>query len=257
MDLPQELIDEIICNLASDVPSLLSCSLVAKSWIHPSRKWLFKDVLISKDTRQRWLDRIPPRNVELLQNIRSFTYASGSSVWHTFIPYRIETFRRYLPSLRHLESLGLTSMSMGSDAPQMVGLFSAFQHTLSALYLNNCHIIPSALVILVNYFPLLTNLALHSLKYVVDDDPVPRLARPLRGRLAITYCSPKDQALFNQLTNPPPELDELVLCRVNMPAFYNIILGADGGSTKRLKMTSDVTWERRTSQNPQTLPMLT
>ena len=81
MDLPQELIDKITCNLASDIPSLHSCSLVAKSWIHPSRRWLFKDVLISAYSHQRWLDRISPANVELLRNIRSFTYISDCNVW--------------------------------------------------------------------------------------------------------------------------------------------------------------------------------
>jgi len=56
MNLPPELVDEIIFNLASDVQSLHSCSLVAKSWTLPSRKWLFKDVIIPESpTNDGWI----------------------------------------------------------------------------------------------------------------------------------------------------------------------------------------------------------
>ena len=262
MDLPQELIDKITCNLASDIPSLHSCSLVAKSWIYPSRRWLFKDVLISGNIRQRrWLDRISPTNIDLLRNIRSFTHKPTIDVtaedWSVIPPYRIDYFRLYLPSLCQLERLGFFFTFVGPDIPQNIGLFSTFQHTLSSLCLSDCHATSSALVTLVDYFPLLANLELRSLKCVAGGGPVPRRSRPLRGRLVIADCMVKDRALFNQLSNPPPELDELSLCKVKLPTFYNIILGTHGGSTKRLKMTDDPRWQLRTSRNRQVFPMLT
>src|SRR5258708_3715394 len=162
MDLPQELIDKIIGILASDVPSLHSCSLVATSWIQPSRRRLFKNILISRDTHQRWLDRISPTNAELLYNIRSFAYISDSNArgGNPRAPYRIDSFHHYLPSLCRLETLGLQFMSLGPDVPQQIGLFSAFQHTLSSLFLRNCHVTSSAFITLINHFPLLADLKL-------------------------------------------------------------------------------------------------
>ena len=259
MDLPQELIDEITCNLASDIPSLLSCSSVAKSWIYPSRRWLFKDVLVSRGTRQRWLDRISPTNVELLHNIRSFTYITDSNAWGGNPLYRIysSSFHRYLPSLCRLENLGLHAMSLGPDVPQQIGLFSTFQYTLSSLRLRDCRVTSNALITLINYFPLLADLDLWSVDYAAVSEPAPRLSRPLRGRLGIAYCGSEDRALFNKLSNPPPELDELVLYWVDMPTFYDAILGVHGGSVKCLKMTDSGGYKRRMSCNPQIFPTLT
>ena len=247
MNLPPELIYEVICNLASDVQSLRSCSLVAKSWAHPSRKWIFKDVSVSGDTHQRWLDRISPGDVELLRNVRSFRYTSDSKVWVGVTLYRIDSLQHYLPSLCCLESLGLSSMSLVPDAPGQIGLFSAFQHTLSSLSITCCHTTSSALITIVSYFPLLSNLRLQSLLFAPGGESAPPLSRPLRGRLAIAECNINARALFDKLSDPPPELDELALCRVDMPSFYDAILGAHGGSVKRLKMISNIHWRKRTS----------
>ena len=67
----------------------------------------------------------------------------------------------------------------------------------------------------------------------------------------------QDRALFNQVTNPPPELDELVLDCVDMPTFYDTILGDHGGGVKRLKMTDNGDYNKRTSWNPQIFSTLT
>ena len=52
MELPQELIDEIIDHIdpCDDKRSLRNCSLVARSWRFASQKSLFKVVEISEGT---------------------------------------------------------------------------------------------------------------------------------------------------------------------------------------------------------------
>lgn len=237
MSLPPELIDEIIRYHASDVRSLRSCSLVARSWTYPSRRWLFEEVLISRKNLQRWLDRISARNVELLCNVRAFTYVYDKTVWNGITPYRIDTLYRYLSSFHRLKRLGLTSMFLGPEVPQQIGLFSPFQHSLSSLTLLGCHVTSSAFVTLINYFPLLVYLSLQSLTYEANGEHIPQLSRPLRGILAITDCRTQDQALFNRLSNPPPELEELTLSGVHMPIFYDCIVRAHGGSVRRLIMS--------------------
>jgi len=160
-------------------------------------------------------------------------------------PYRIDSLCHYLPSLHHLKSLGLSSMHLGPDVPRKIGLFSAFQHTLSSLCLSTCHVTSGALITLINYFPPLANLELQSLTYVADHEPVPRLSRPLRGRLDIADCKTSSRALFENLSDPPAELNELTLRGVYMPTFYDTIFEARRGSVERLEMIGYASWGQR------------
>lgn len=250
MGLPQELIDEVIRNLASDTRSLRSCSLVARSWTYPSRKWLFNNIILSKRTHQLWLDRISPRNVDLLHNVRAFVYVlDTNNLRKGTTPYRIDSLYSYLPSLHSLGRLGLYYTSLGPEVPQNIGLFSALQLSLSSLSLSGCRVTSSALITLINCFPLLTYLALRRLIYEADDEPAPHLSRSLRGTLSITGCKAQDRALFNRLSNPAPELDQLVLRQVHPLAFYDCIVGAHGGSVRRLKMGCGSTGQECTSYN--------
>ena len=256
MTLPLELIDEIIRYLAFDIWSLRRCSLVAKPWAHLCRRWLFQDVVVTRKTHQSWLDRISPRDVELLRNIRSFTYISDPSVWNAITPYRIDSLHRYMHALCRLKFLELSSMFLGPEVLQQIELFSAFQHTLTSLYLAGCCVTSSALITTINYFPGIMDLNLHSLTYEVDGSLAPPLSRPLRGKLYIGKARTQDRALFNKLSNPPPELDELCFCGVHMPLFYDCILGAHGGSVKRLILEDGISGTTRMSHNTQTFPTL-
>ena len=59
--LPQEIVDEIIGNLALDFATLKSASLVQKSWTHRARRRLFYFVPIYSLSRlERWSLSIPP-----------------------------------------------------------------------------------------------------------------------------------------------------------------------------------------------------
>ena len=61
MDIPPELFDEILsCLPSDDRRSLQSCSLVAKSWVNPSRRRLFETVHIRATTLRAWQTSIPP-----------------------------------------------------------------------------------------------------------------------------------------------------------------------------------------------------
>jgi len=237
MVLPLELIDEIIRYLVGDVRSLRRCSLVAKPWMHLCRKWLFNDVFITKKTHQPWLNRISARDTDLLRNIRSFTFIYDPMVWGRITPYRIDSLYRYLSGLSRLESLGLSSMFLGPEVLQQIGLCSSFQHTLKSLSLTGCNATPSAFVTLINYFPGVRKLEFKSLTCEADGLPAPPLSRPLRGKLSIVEGKIRDQALFNKLSNPPPELDELSLESVYSPFFYECFVG---GNVKHLRITKSV-----------------
>ncbi|KAF9648097.1 hypothetical protein BDM02DRAFT_3115866 [Thelephora ganbajun] len=209
MPLPLELIDEIIRYLVYDIPSLCSCSLVAKTWMHLCRKWLFKDVTITRGIQQRWLDRISPTNVELLCNVRSFTYTHDPNVWNGVKLHRIDSLYHYFSAFSHLEALKLCSIFLGPDVPQQIGLHSVFLPTLTSLTIRRSHVTSSALITLINYFPSLINLDLRSIGHAADLSPVPPLSRPLRGRLFIGDCNSRDRALFKELSTSVKHLQLL------------------------------------------------
>ena len=80
MNLPQELLDEILSHIPSwDRSSLRQCSLVSKSWLEPSRRRLFSYVYIhSNYTYEPWLKNVSPANTGLLRHVRSLEYTARS-----------------------------------------------------------------------------------------------------------------------------------------------------------------------------------
>jgi len=238
MSLPPELIDEIIHHLPLDEPQALqNCSLVAKSWVHCSQKRLFQTVNISKSTRSSWKDRISPVNLELLHHVRSLTFTIDPTAWLRFPGYRIDSLGDYLPSFHNLESLVLSSMDLQSDISQQVGNFAAFRLTLSSLSLSGCYLSPSVLVIIVNCFPNLIDLQLRAPMRAEDHEPVPPLSRPLRGRLSVLAFRNHDLPVLNQLSDLPPELDELVIGGgAQVTTGYGHIVATYAGSVKRLRL---------------------
>jgi len=234
MSLPLELIDEIVNNLPPDEPQTLrNCSLVAKSWVHRSQKRLFETVRISRSTRSSWVGSISPANLELLRHVRSFAYILDHTAWLRFPAYRTDSLGDYLPSLRNLESLVLSSMDLQSDISQQVENFSAFRHTLSSISLWECRISPGALVTVVNYFPNLVNLQLRASTQAADHEPVPPLLRPLRGRLSVQKLRDHHLPVLDRLSDLPPELDELVL---GGAIAYDHIVATYARSVKRLRL---------------------
>ena len=56
---PQELVDQVLDHLADDTATLQSCSLVAKSWIYPSRRHLFNSIFLTVNDITKWNTTFP------------------------------------------------------------------------------------------------------------------------------------------------------------------------------------------------------
>ena len=84
MNLPRELLDEIFSHLHSDDRrSFQDCSLVAKSWVNPSRRRLFETVHIRRATTLRaWRVNIPPVDDRAFQQLD----LALDSWWASFPP---------------------------------------------------------------------------------------------------------------------------------------------------------------------------
>jgi hypothetical protein len=218
--------------------------LVAKSWINPSRRRLFKTVEIRETTLQSWLDNIPPANDGLLQHVRSLSYITDSGAEHNALfpcEHRVDVLRDYFPSLRRLRHLSLSSMHLPSSIPQEAEMFPAFRHTLSRLSLDYFMVTISALVTLINYFPNLNRLDLSRLFHKVDGEPAPPLSRPLIGQLHVSEFHQDILDLLDQLSELGSVLfDEIILTEYPRTRVRTLerIVNAAGAGVKRLRLSS-------------------
>ena len=217
MNLPQELLDEILSYLPSEdrqgQQSLASCSLVSKSWTNPSRRHLFNAANIREKSLQSWRDTISPANHELLQHIRALSYVTDAKGLPSNYPleYRIDILQDYLPSLHRLQRLSLFSMRISSEISPKLEILSAFQYTLSQLSLDHCDVTISALVALINYFPNLAHLDLAFLFHVADRNPTPSLSRPRMSRLCLSGVRTNTLRILDQLSELGLAFDEVVV----------------------------------------------
>ena len=98
MNLPCELIDEILSLLPSDDrQSFKNCSLVAKSWVNPSRRWLFETVHIRATTLRAWRTNIPPADGKDVQQLELALQS-----WQETIPPANSGFSEYVRWLLRL-----------------------------------------------------------------------------------------------------------------------------------------------------------
>ena len=216
MDLPQELIEEILSHLSpGDRESLLNFSnysLVSKSWLDPSRRTLFANIAIEPSTYDRFLNTISSTNTELLRHVRSLSYlALRNEYRQSHRPlYLLED---YFPSLFQLQALDFIDMQIDPAIPRRLDLLSAFQHTLLSLHLAHSSITWSGFAPLVGYFPGLRYLFIHSMAFRMDDRPVPDPSRALRGKLSLIDLSRNHDTdtLVNRFSGPKPEYEEVEL----------------------------------------------
>ena len=252
--IPQELIDEIIGHVLScncdeqNQQSLRNCSLVAKSWTHPSRRRLFAIVEIRKTTFQSWLDTITPANTEVLRHVRSLSYittaAPGSC--HREPEHRVDVLRDYLPSFHRLQHLSLSSMHIpSSDISQQIEIFSAFRHSLSRLSLQYCTVTINALVALINFFPGLDRLDLCYITHEADGESAPPLCRSLIQKLHIPQFHEDSLDILDQLSELGLVFEELIVGRWSSKIGLHVlshIVNSLGVNIKRFRL---MWWETR------------
>ena len=242
MDLPPELIDEIISHIPPhDVKSLRNCSLVAKTWVFPSQRRIFEIVKIDKRVHLKsWLGSISPENIEVLQHVRTLHYNYQVAKENLNLPNGSDIIRRYLPSFC---KLGRLTLVLGHfTSPTQIGAFSAFQQTLSYLCLWSCSVTISTLATFVNCFPNLAHLDLTSLSSKPDDQPAPSFSRPLRKLSIAEFITGDSLDLLDQLMELRPRSDE-VSVNVGLsssPSVTQRIVDGMGASIKRMNLKSNL-----------------
>lgn len=239
-NLSHELLDEILSYLPSDdKQSFRNYSLVAKSWISPSRRRLFEKVRLDMATLQLWRNRIPLADNGLLQHVHSSTYYVDVIGGYRPECY-VSVFRDYFPFLHQLWYLSLGYMHLPSAISQEIEIFSAFRHTLSRLSLVNCIVTINALVTLINYFPNLNYLEFNNLFCEADSKPASPLLRPLLGQLRISHFYGGNYGLLDQLSELGLVFDEIVFYDYIFISMLSLerIVNTVGTNAKRLRLLS-------------------
>ena len=143
---------------------------------------------------------------------------------------RFNPLRDYLPSFCQLQALTFRGTDIELDIHRNIGLFSAFQHTLSSLCFDSVVITWSVFVAPVRCFPHLRNLEVrHSLVHS-DDQSVLQVPHTLGGRLLVELLD--KETFIDRFTQLKQEYDELVLPGEFEPRLINPI----EGSLQRLKL---------------------
>ena len=132
------------------------------------------------------------------------------SLQHYLIPGTETSY--WMRNLHNIHSLKLGNATIVHISKEEFHTrYSAFRETLLNLNLQSFVTSFSAFVTLVDYFPNLTTLRLGSFTVKPDEEPVPTLSRPLRGRIHLNCTSRNCAEFFDRLAKLDPGYEELEL----------------------------------------------
>jgi len=236
MDLPQELLDEILTYIPTDdCRSFRSCSLVAKSWVRPSRRRLFETINIAGSVHLgRLLEEISPTDARmLLQHVRSIT----CRIDHTPDPPHgsADLLHDYSSSLCQLKRL--TFHSGCPPSLSQIETYTAFRYSLSYLCLRSFRITANVVVTIANYFPNLAHLHLDTLSYMANDQPIPPFSRSLQ-ELTIDEFTSEGLPLLDQLMGLRPHCNKCTVGRGRIPWLAQRVINGVESSVKHLDIQS-------------------
>lgn len=161
MHLPQEVIDEVIDNLAFDFETLRSTSLVRKSWTHRSRRRLFYFVPINSLSRlEKWSLSISS-NPNGIASYPRVVLLSLETLKSWVEPVNLDKFYDHFRSFSAVERLVISGLETTKfDAVSTPRYFGNFAATVRSLELRTAIGSPAALLSFVCSFPLVDDLAI-------------------------------------------------------------------------------------------------
>jgi len=158
---PQEIVDEVIDNLAFNFETLKSTSLVRKSWTHRSRRRLFSLVPIySLGRLEQWALSISsdPNGIASYARVILLTHNTPKS-WVE--PANLDRFYEHFRSFSRVERLVISGLEMAKfDATSTPRYFGNFAATVRSLELRTAVGTPASLLSFICAFPLVDDLAI-------------------------------------------------------------------------------------------------
>ena len=187
MQLPQELIEDVINFLSDDHPTLKTCSLVATTWLSRSRYHLFNRVTLNSKRAERWCSTIRPGPDGASYLVRTLTLRQARE--HRWLETKfLDRISPHFSSFQYVENLSIAWLDLGDFQPGSLALhFVQYGSSLRSLRLSYLSADYSALMAFLQLFPNLKDLMIHT-PDLCDDDPPLRMSRtppPFHGALTL------------------------------------------------------------------------
>ena len=195
MSLPQELVDKIIDEIwisADDPPSnevIKAISLISRSWVDRSQRYLFRHITFSVVGRQfeRWCNAVAPGPNGVSRHVQSLTIqATGSDGWWINEDL-LEQVLPYFDSFRNVEVFRVLNWNVDPFPPEAIArCFSPFGQGVRLLQWDPYqHMTREAWAHIVGLFPRVDHLLLLPGFFpagLISNDPV----SPLQKRLVFS-----------------------------------------------------------------------
>jgi hypothetical protein len=184
MEIPQDIIDNVIAAIGNDKQSLKQCALVSSSFLFPCRKQLFSEIYLDVHNDHRMLYQLLVKNPVLQSFVRKIAIC-----WHKTEVLSIVAILRL--SFYRLESFSLTShtwkvVNWNTLSREFQDALSNTIHlsTLKFLYLSEVADVPISLFDVVH----LTELKLHSISLNYVDVQQSGSLATMASHTAIDRC---------------------------------------------------------------------
>lgn len=210
---PQELVDEILDYLARDAATLRSCSLVAKSWIYPSRRHLFNTLFLAAGEINRWNETFPNPEDSPAGHVRDLSFC----FLHPDAPISFADRMPYFSNVQQLTLIGRVATE-----PSFISALGQLPPTTRSVDITFSKVLATHIVSVIQQLPNLDNLSLMSAEWSGAIPPGTgktmrsRLTGKLRLRRKLAHCD-----LLNMLTEvqPGPQFTEVEIRDASMNCF--------------------------------------
>jgi hypothetical protein len=238
---PQELVDEVIDNLADSPRDLRACSLVSSKWLERSRRKLFASVSLNTWNFDRWQRNISPGPNGISTYVRSLALRQARSIV-SLDPETLMGIRDHLTSFRRLNALHLQDVDFDDlfDGPSLTECFGHFGQSVRSLSLHCINTNMSSLLFFITLFPNLNRLSISSPKLTGGVTEEPEGALPLRGALRLSGLGAVSHIVLSGILLIPLHLEEISITHVQIAdsKVLNRLINTCAPTLKKLELAN-------------------
>ena len=211
-DLPQELIDKIIDEVAQDSSTslLCACSLVQKRWVGRSRRHIFRSLTLYRlDDFIYWIKSFPPGPNSLHHHVRQLSYRQGGSLLGP--RQLLNIYPNHFTSFTRLETLQMFNLSLQRfTSASMKKAFGPVGSSVRTLVIKDVELTLNSLLVFLLHFPRLQALELgYNLNILAEKTKRPPNLPNLTGELFLLSVGPALRSLILELSKLPLRFSEL------------------------------------------------
>ena len=193
---------------------------------------------------QKWMDGLVLSGPKphLLGLVRSLIHYRGTPRTKYELQDLPQDSGRYLSGLCNLRSLTLSNTRVRRiNEEEFRTCFSAFRETLTYISFDAPAVSFGGFVTLVDCFPKIRTLRIHSPVHEDHEDPIPPLSRPLRGKLHVRHSRHYGLVFFERFSKLDLEYEELIIgsCSPMSSTFLERALQISTGTVKFLRLIAE------------------